>query len=243
MMQAQAINEIERLVTENHVIEHEGQKFVPKGYKPLRWIDRPQAIYISTLKSFAKIADTISPSEQSKHIIVVSDDFTVRLYGPEHKDDRLRGVIAEARFSYDPYPFNGFVLSEEFAILLQTRFVMTEEAQKLIHTVSKLHIEDGVELADNGMAQKITVKRGISSASLASEVVPNFVKLAPYRIFPECDQIETIFLVRLTGDKESGARVGLFEADGDIWKVRAKEVIHKKLKDLISVNHAIPIYC
>lgn len=245
MMEAQVIKELERLITENQKIEHDNQVFVPIGYKPLRWIDRPDPIHLSTLRSFVDFVDEVNRTTDnmlSNCAVLITDDLTVQLLSAPHVVDKKRTLLAEAKFDYKPYPFGRFLSSEEFAILLQTRFVITDNAKGLIAITRKLQIEDGVELTDDGMAQKVTIKKGISAASMANEVVPSFIKLAPYRIFPECDQIETIFLLRLSGNKEDGANVGLFEADGGIWKVHAKEVIRKKLQDL-NINSDIPVYC
>lgn len=235
-MEAQVINEIERLVNENHVIEHEGQKFVQENYKPLRHVDRPDTIRLSTLQSLSEVAQ-----KHKADFMVITDNLSVQMMSGISEVDGKRTILAEAIFAYLPYPFNHFLTSEEFTIMLQTRFVLTENAIGILNITSKLYIEDGVEVADNGMAQKVTIKKGISAASIATEVVPSMVKLAPYQIFPECDQVETTFLLRLKGNNETGARVGLFEADGGLWKVHAKRIIKEKLEEL-GVNN-IPIYC
>lgn len=235
-MEAQVINEIERLVNENHVIEHEGQKFVQENYKPLRYVDRPDAVRLSTLQSLSELAQVCEVD-----FIVITDGLSVQMMSRINEVDGKRTILADAAFNYSPYPFDRFLTSEEFTILLQTRFVLTDNAIKILNITSKLYIEDGVEVADNGMAQKVTIKKGISAASIATEVVPSMVKLAPYRIFPECDQVETSFLLRLKGDNENGAFVGLFEADGGLWKVHAKRIIKAKLHELGVIG--IPIYC
>ena len=234
-MEAKVINEIERLVKENQVIEKDGQKYVAQNYKPLRHVDRPDTIRLSTLQSLSEVAkDTMT------EFLVITDNLSVQMMSGMHMVDGKRTLLAEAAFDYEPYPFDGFITAEHFAILLQTRFVMTEKAAGILAIASKLHIEDGVEIADNGIAQKVTIKKGISAASLATEVVPSMVSLAPYRIFPECDQVETTFLLRLRGDKDSGASVGLFEADGGLWKVHAKRIIKAKLEELGVTR---PIFC
>lgn len=235
-MEANVINEIERLVKENQVIEKDGQMYVPQSYKPLRHVDRTETIRLSTLQSLSEVAKGTFGAD----FMVITDNLRVQMMSGIHEVDKQRTILAEAVFDYSPFPFDKILTSEDFTILLQSRFVMTENAIGILGITSKLHIEDGVELSDNGMAQKVTVKKGISSASIVNEMVPSMVKLAPYRIFPECDQVETVFLLRLKGDRDSGAYVGLFEADGGLWKVHAKRIIKAKLEELGVTR---PIFC
>ena len=53
------------------------------------------------------------------------------------------------------------------------------------------------------MTQQVTIKRGMSAASAEAEAVKTRMTLSPYRIFPECDQPRSEFLVRIkaTGKK------------------------------------------
>lgn len=235
-MEAKVITEIERMIKENQVIEKDGQQYVAQNYRPLRHVDRPDTIHLSTLQSLSEVAKGAHEAD----FLVITDRLSVQMLSGMHEVDKQRSILAEAAFDYEPYPFDGFITAEHFAILLQTRFVMTEKAAGILAIASKLHIEDGVEVADNGIAQRVTVKKGVSAASLATEVVPSMVSLAPYRIFPECDQVETTFLLRLRGDKDNGASVGLFEADGGLWKVHAKRIIKAKLEEL---GVTLPIFC
>lgn len=74
---------------------------------------------------------------------------------------------------------------------------------------------------------------------MAKSEIPSRITLKPYRIFPECEQPESEFLIRFKGDMEMGALIGLWETDGGMWKVQAKRLIAEKLKELGLV---IPIY-
>lgn len=167
MMEAQAIKELERLITENQKIEHGEEVFVPISYKPLRWVDRPDSIYLSTLKSFVEFVGSFDATNCA---VLVTNELSVQLLSPPNDVDEKRTLLAEARFDYKPFPFDRFLPSEDFAILLQTRFAMTDNSKGLIAITRKLQIEDGVEFTDDGMAQKVTVKKGISAASIANEV-------------------------------------------------------------------------
>ena len=66
------------------------------------------------------------------------------------------------------------------------------------------------------MSQSVTVKKGVSL--LENETVKPRINLSPFRTFREVPQPESEFILRLDND----GRVGLFEADGGVWKIEAK---------------------
>ena len=76
----------------------------------------------------------------------------------------------------------------------------------------------------------VTIKTGIASVGEAE--VPNPVTLAPYRTFPEIEQVESKFIFRM----KEGPLAAIFEADGGAWKneamKRIKEYLVENLKEL-----------
>lgn len=67
-------------------------------------------------------------------------------------------------------------------------------------------------------------------ASKGDAIVPNPVKLKPYRTFLEVDQPVSEFIFRMKQDKYDGVLCALFEADGGAWKMEATERIKKYLE-------------
>lgn len=65
---------------------------------------------------------------------------------------------------------------------------------------------------DNGFSQAVTMQTGITSVD--DVIVPNPVKLAPYRTFLEVEQPTSEFVFRM----KDGPRAALFEADGGVWR-------------------------
>ena len=63
------------------------------------------------------------------------------------------------------------------------------------------------------------------------------MKLRPYRTFKEIDQPESQFLLRLN---ENG-NIGLFEADGGMWKLEAKKSIAILIVYLIDFHLFPPV--
>lgn len=239
-MEAQVIQEIRDLVLESQIIDHDGKKYVPRSYKILRQIEKTPGFEVSTLESLvAFIMNNPQGLDLGGAIAIITDDMEVKVLSAPHIEDKQRNLVIGAKSDFDKFRFDTFQSSETFNIHLQTRFVYNDQAKELFTVASKLVIDEGVTLSDDGMSQKLTVKRGMSSASAQNMVIPSRMALRPYRIFPECEQPESLFLVRLKGDQESGAYVGLWETDGGAWKSEAKKNIRAKLEEL---NFTLPIY-
>jgi hypothetical protein len=240
MIEADAIERIERLVQDKQVIEHNGEKFVPINYKVLRNVDRTPCVNLNTLKS---LVDFVNENKQGLDlhgaIAVINGDLSVYVVSRPSLIDAERAPIVSAKNVPQAFEFDKFIPAELFNILIQTRFVYNEEAQYLFSITSRLNIDEGVELADDGTTQRVTIKKGMSAASMIGVQMPARIALGPYRIFPECPQPVSDFLIRFKGSKEEGAYVGLWETDGGMWKVQAKKLITDKLVEL---GLTIPIY-
>ena len=72
------------------------------------------------------------------------------------------------------------------------------------------------------------IKTGIASKGEA--VVPNPVRLRPFRTFVEVEQPESAFVFRMRQDSDDGVECAVFEADGGAWKNAAMENIKKYLQ-------------
>lgn len=99
--------------------------------------------------------------------------------------------------------------------------------QKLL---SEISTGAKITFNDNGVATTIVTKKGIDLQ--ANETIKPIIALRPYRTFQEVEQPESIFLIRIN---ERG--ISFIEADGGMWKLRARETIKSylgwKLKDEI----------
>ena len=74
--------------------------------------------------------------------------------------------------------------------------------------------------SDDGVSQKTTIKTGV--------IVPNPVKLRPYRTFAEIEQPESSYVFRIK-DGDRGPTFKLVEADGGLWK----NAVMKKIKEYL----------
>lgn len=104
-------------------------------------------------------------------------------------------------------------------IELRSRFIPTDDSNYLLSLISRINNEQGVRTEDNGVSQIVTAKQGVTL--MGNEAVKPRLMLKPFRTFREIAQPESEFILRL----DDGGRVGLFEADGGIWKMEAKDNI------------------
>lgn len=240
-MDGSAVKAIQELALKSNVIDFEGTKFVPQNYQELRFkVDRPQCLQFNTLKSLVEfVKGNPNDIEFAGAIVVINKDLSVDLYSDMDETDTQRTLLATSSIDIGSFPFDRFLPSEAFNIYLQTRFIYDESAMDLFKTTSRLRIDEGVTLSDDGMSAKVTVQRGVSAASAEAANVPTRVLLKPFRIFPECDQPASQFIVRLREGEEKTAQIGLWETDGGFWRVDAKQIIQRKLEEY---GLSLPVY-
>ena len=121
--------------------------------------------------------------------------------------------------------------NETFLIALQSKFIPGDDRELLLKFAGT--VEDGTvaQYNDDGITQKATVKTGI--ASKGDALVPNPVRLRPFRTFVEVEQPESSFVFRMK--QGNGVECAIFEADGGAWKNVAmqniKEYLQSELKE------------
>ena len=111
---------------------------------------------------------------------------------------------------------SGYRSYEEFVIELRSRFRETDGSRYLLDLLGRMDITESSTSEDNGITQGVTVRQGV--ALKGQEMVRPIVPLAPYRTFFDVEQPVSEFLVRV----DQKGSVGLFEADGGMWKREAK---------------------
>lgn len=173
-----------------------------------------------------KIINVVNPLE-----VVISSS----LFGKFKQREKY--IVADYSDLVPSINFGRYCNIEEFIIMLKSKFIMTEDLEKVIKVVGNITDENVTNYNDDGITQKVTTKTGI--ARLGEVALPPKVKLKPYRTFIEVEQPESEFLLRAKKGYE-GIEFALFEADGGAWK---KEVINnissylsEKLKGIINIT-------
>lgn len=201
--------------------------------KPLHRIDiyipKANAIEMHTLTSLVDYIKSDVDAMSEKMIVEVASPTKVNLYSQlDCNRDREKLVSVSARVP--EFSFNNFMDQEKFCINLQSKFIDDPQTDRSLILKFAGTVEAGTvaEYGDDGITQKATVKTGI--ASKGDAIVPNPVKLRPYRTFLEVEQPISEFIFRMKQDKYDGINCAIFEADGGAWQIAATKAIKEYLQ-------------
>ena len=144
-----------------------------------------------------------------------------------------RKAFVRAKLEQLQLNLNCFMGGEAFNILLQSCFVEPEDPMKatdrglVIKYASNVTTTVEANTEDDGVTQAVTVKKGIAGKGV--DVLPNPVRLRPYRTFTEVEQPESSFVFRCKDN--DGVKFALVEADGGAWKGEAMKNIKAFMKE------------
>lgn len=243
-MDGEAIRRLEEMVLKGETKTQNGVQYVRGDYHALG-VRHDETVRFSTLEDFCLFAKRNPQNQEATNpIIVVNPNFTVSLLSAPNPYDGRRTELAMAKaHDVDGFRFGNTYDVEAFIIALKSKFDSHDsDWEAVFNLVRKVQIEEGVELNDDGMSQKVTIKKGVSAASVEAAVKPVDYALRPYRIFPEVEQPKSVFFLRLSGNKEFGVKVALFETDGGAWKIDAARTIRDFIISRIG-DSGIPVYC
>lgn len=244
-----AIEKIVELASPS-VIQVNGKTFSNERFTEVKeQLYYPECLILNSLDGIVKMIQKEAKEKRLSDINVPTDDNTVeqRLYVRVSEYNRVdvftsydtQGVRTYLYRSNADVPGfrEGFRDRETMLIQLRSLFLQTPDVAYLLDLLSKMSDEEKVTSQDNGVTQVVEARKGVALKEQV-EVRPR-VKLTPFRTFLEVDQPESEFLLRV-GD---GGQVGLFEADGGVWKLVAKRSIvaylEGRLKDLVEAGRVV----
>lgn len=196
-------------------------------------IHHPDTLALHSLEALVKMVQTEAVNMDSPLYITIPNHLTVRCFGQPRPDARFfRQVHYEAKATDVPGFQDGFRDQEKAIIELRSRFASGDGVDYLLDLLSRISKENGVITNDNGIFQTVEARQGVALKTTV-QVRPR-VPLRPFRTFQEVEQPESEFLLRLDED----GNIGLFEADGGMWKLTARQTIkaflEERLSDLVS---------
>ena len=193
------------------------------------YIPKADAIKMHTLSSLVDYIKSGADILADRMIIQVVSPEEVRLFS-NLDGNRDRETIAVVSALVPSFTYERFVDHETFCISVQSKFLDDPETNKALLLKFAGTVEQGTvaDYGDDGITQKATVRTGIASKTDA--VVPNPVKLRPYRTFVEVEQPVSEFIFRMKQDKYDGISCAIFEADGGAWKNVAMKNIKNYLE-------------
>lgn len=142
--------------------------------------------------------------------------------------DRKRETLVDVVANLPEIIFGKYINHENFIIALQSKFIENEDRDLLLKFAGTVENGTVSQYGDDGVSQKATIKTGIASKGEA--VVPNPVKLRPFRTFAEVEQPESSFIFRMRQEERSRVECAIFEADGGAWNMEAMKNIKEYLK-------------
>ena len=198
-------------------------------------VDRPDCITVSGLDGICKLIRTELEKVGTVVMVQAKAHNEVEVM-TTYLGDFSRNILYRAKADA-PGLRLGFRAREIALIELRSLFIPNEGTEYLLDLLSKMTDENSVSTNDNGVTQTVEARQGIALNTRVA-IKPR-VNLRPFRTFLEVQQPESEFLIRV--DANEG--IGLFEADGGIWKLEAKRNIaayfEKQLDDLIKAGTVV----
>ena len=218
------------------VVEINGDTYCDKQLVRYHRFPFADAINISTLTALVDYIKGKPEELRESMILHVESSTTVRLYSGLI-DERKREYLIRAEAIINQFSFDRAYDQERFLIELQANFLETEDLKTIMQVAGNIKSGTTANYSDDGVSQKTTVKMGVE---LNDVIVPNPVKLRPYRTFAEIEQPESSYVFRIM-DTDRGPAFKLVEADGGLWKngtmKKIKEYLEYELAEELKEHH------
>lgn len=205
----------------------EGRTFIDPDLREVRQ-ETADPFGISTLSGLVDYIQSEFDGDDTVMVQVVSPK-QVRVLG-QMNANKERDKFVNVEAIVPSFDYGRFHDMEDFNIKLQSLFLPGPDREVILQVVGNVKEEDVRSYGDNGVSQSVVASTGI--ANVENILVPNPVKLAPYRTFTEVEQPESLFVFRM----QDGPRAALFEADGGAWENHAIKGIEAFLKDKLSTD-------
>ena len=209
------------------VLDINGGKYVDKNVHRVDKELRASAIQMNTLTSLVDYLKAGVDSMADKMLVQVVSPMKVRVLSMLDAD-RKREELVDVEARIPDFEYGRYMGNERFIIALQSKFINNHDRALLLQFAGTVKDESIAPYGDDGVTQKATIKTGITS--VGDSVVPNPVKLRPFRTFIEVEQPESAFVFRMRQAEGHGVECAIFEADGGAWKNAAMKSIKEYLQ-------------
>lgn len=210
------------------VLDINGERYVDKDVYRVDNELRASTIQMNTLTSLVDYLKAGVDTMAEKMLVQVVSPTKVRVLSMLDAD-RKREELVDVEAMIPDFEYGRYMGNERFIIALQSKFIDNDDRALLLKFSGTVKDESIAEYGDDGVTQKATVKTGITSVGDA--IVPNPVKLQPFRTFIEVTQPESAFVFRMRQADGRGVECAIFEADGGAWKNAAMKSIKEYLQN------------
>lgn len=217
-----------------YIVESQQEKIIESGGH--RYTDaeltrmdnelRATKLEMTTLSGLVSYIKAEVDSMKDKMIVHVVSPTEVQLISMLD-GDRKRECLVKVNADIPAFTYGKFMDTEIFVIGIRSKFIQNEGAESILRFAGTVENGTVAKYSDDGISQSATVKKGITGK--ATELVPNPVKLRPYRTFTEVQQPESEFVFRMK-DYDDSVACAIFEADGGAWKRKAMKNIKEHLE-------------
>ncbi len=196
------MKKIEELVKQGEVLEIDGKKY--SSEKLYRVFDEPLArtVVVNSLTGFVDFIErNVDDLDLASRYIAWAESFdSVSLVSRLTELSREREKLLTAKLDdyFESFPFGEFLGQEDFLIKLHSLFEKKEgdDFDYVSEMVSKIVQANSADTEDDGITQRVTIKKGVSGALSEKGTVKHIVRLSPYRTFREIEQPESQFFAK-----------------------------------------------
>lgn len=214
------------------LVETEDGHWSDRKLNRISYNPKADPVRMSTLTSLVDYIKSGVDGITERMVVHVVSPLEVRLFS-RLDYDRRRETLVTVEGQVPDFRYGSYMGHEAFLIALQSKFLPNEDRDLLLKFAGTVENGTIANYGDDGVSQKATVSKGV--ASKAQCIVPNPVRLCPFRTFVEVEQPESAFVFRMRDDDRDGVQCAIFEADGGAWKNAAMENIKDYLQRELAV--------
>jgi len=238
MIDKEAIQEIAKMAQDADNIDWAtiGDKiFTSKKLIPVFPEVLPESISVYTLQGLVDyINNGLESVDLENCFILVSNYYAVQLMEEFSGENNSRACYCTALYKNNGiFNFGTYMPQDQFMIELMTKFEQTEPIKKIIKYCGGLSGEKIEISEDDGITQKINMRKGIQIISTEKTTIENYFRVRPYRTFTEIEQPEIVVSLRIRQDK-GDPEFCLFESANPNWKtetiIKIKNYLKKNIK-------------
>lgn len=193
--------------------------------------EKAEPISATTLTSLVDYIKESRGELRERMIIQVVSATKVLLYSgllPE----RDRETLFEVNALLPEYRYGHEYEQEEFLVSMQSCFMDSPDREAVTVLASNILNAQSATYSDDGVTQQAVIKTGITTKD--SALVPNPVRLIPYRTFLEVDQPASAFVFRISEGRGGAPVFKLVAADGGLWKSQAVDNVKRYLVEALA---------
>lgn len=234
-MDGTAVKEIAKLA-QTQIVDQDGVKFHVN-------VNEAEALKYPTVSTMTLFSLDNVCNFIKQGLDKTKDHFAVNVVNPtnilvtgEYSKDLKINTFAKASMDevIQPFSFGKRMRHEEFVISLLTKFERNEDLEGLLKTTSTVRSGSATTSSDDGYSQEVEVKAGVTLVE--SQKLKNFWVLKTFKTFPEIEQPNISYILRVHGDERT-TEFSLHECDGGKWKIEAtakiREYLTNKLKNIL----------